>query len=970
MVKIKHVLLVLIVLLILNANLKSQVQLQIWIPDTVTTCNEISIVITAINLDPIQHDSIQIGLHAGNLLFFLDSSLLDENGQSVHPLFLDTDSVHFQIDQILSGDSKDYTIVAKSIEQTCVGTSHSVALSIAGNLWGTSLITVTSNSNAFLLENPLTFKEETFRIPIDTVGSNTWGVTWVDYDNDGWEDLFVTNYNSWKHNSMYRNNGNGTFTEQALGQLTSQLGNSVSSTWADYNNDGLTDAFISNNTGSLNSLYTNLGSGVFQKIVNGSVNEFDGNCHNAIWLDVENDGFVDLFITDYNMQEHNRLFHNFGNGYFSDITPSSMIQDTLKSIGATAADIDNDGDLDIVVPCTHGQNNVLYINDGNGNFERDSTSVICADGGYSVGACWGDVDNDLDMDLFISNTSSQLNYMYINDGFGGFTRDLSYPFNTDIGHASGATFVDVENDGDLDLMVTHDQGISSRLYINDGTGSFTRDSSIMSTVLGYSYPNAVADYDNDGDLDFFIGNMGGGVDMLITNNFQGCNNWCCFNLIGVSSNYNAIGAKIRIHSVINGISTWQLREISSQSGGGAGSQSTRKAYFGIGNAEFIDTVLIFWPSGLVQMETFPIINDCNIYIESSSGTIVSGTCFEDLDLSCGYDTNEVGIAGIPILILPDSIVVLTNYLGEYSYYLQNGNYQLKQIGHQGVKQICPIDTNGYFLTITGGIVQDIDFADTLVKTMLYPEICQGDTLATAFSSYTSSGVYTEILIDEFGFDSIVEHHLTVHPTYYNIDLREICSGDTVLFQNQLYSSSGIYDHHLLSINGCDSLETLDLTIVELNIPLNMNHDTLESITNFDAYQWLDCNNNYAPIAGETNQIYVADQNGYYAVEVTEVGCRDTSICVTISGVAIEELTHDFNLQVYPNPSTGRIHIKWPDPMNLSIRIFNAHGSLLSRYSFDQSSNTSLSLKLVSGIYLLEAVSEEGEIAMFKIIVQN
>ena len=127
MVKIKHVLLVLIVLLILNANLKSQVQLQIWIPDTVTTCNEISIVITAINLDPIQHDSIQIGLHAGNLLFFLDSSLLDENGQSVHPLFLDTDSVHFQIDQILSGDSKDYTIVAKSIEQTCVGTSHSVA---------------------------------------------------------------------------------------------------------------------------------------------------------------------------------------------------------------------------------------------------------------------------------------------------------------------------------------------------------------------------------------------------------------------------------------------------------------------------------------------------------------------------------------------------------------------------------------------------------------------------------------------------------------------------------------------------------------------------------------------------------------------------------------------------------------------------------------------------------------------------
>ena len=200
-------------------------------------------------------------------------------------------------------------------------------------------------------------------------GGLSLGNSWGDYDNDGDLDLFVTN--SGGNNFLYLNNGNGNFVKITSGPVVTDGGFSYGSSWGDFNNDGALDLFVAN-LGGNNFLYRNNGSGNFGKIINGSIvtdNEFSGS---SSWGDYDNDGDLDLFVANwvFIVAADNFLFQNSGDGSFDIITNGLVVTDGGDSRGSSWGDFDNDGDIDLFVTNSNNENNFLYRNDGGGNFVK------------------------------------------------------------------------------------------------------------------------------------------------------------------------------------------------------------------------------------------------------------------------------------------------------------------------------------------------------------------------------------------------------------------------------------------------------------------------------------------------------------------------------------------------------------------------------------------------------------------------
>lgn len=200
------------------------------------------------------------------------------------------------------------------------------------------------------------------------------------------------------------------------------------------------------------------------------------------------------------------------------------------------------------------------------------------------------------MDLYVTNASNQKNFFYINQGNGTFTRDYSSVIVQERGHSHGSGWADLDKDGDLDLVVGNDNGNVNFVYKNNGDGTFSKSTVIESdaeNTMGLSF----VDYDMDGDLDLFTANNGQNSNTFYKNNINECINYKGFQLVGERSNKSAIGARIKLKANIYGQEVWQTRQINTQSGGGASAQSSIRAYFGLGDAEIIDSLVIDWPSG-------------------------------------------------------------------------------------------------------------------------------------------------------------------------------------------------------------------------------------------------------------------------------------------------------------------------------------------------------------------------------------
>ena len=467
--------------------------------------------------------------------------------------------------------------------------------------------------------------------PVDEGGRSV-GSSWADYNNDGHMDLFVLNF-AGISNFLYRNNGNGTFTKINNGAIVNDGGDSYAASWGDYNNDGFMDLFVANSSffaqGRQNFLYKNTNGNSFMAINSSPIVNEQHDSNNGSWADVDNDGDLDLFVANGSIvSEANALYMNSGspNFTFTKVTTGAIANEPVISISmhGSLADFDNDGDLDLFVAnggfiANASQNNTLYQNNGNGNFQKVTNTgsyPMIADGGFSTSASWADYDNDGDMDLFVANLKTPAdtdgkNFFYKNNGGPNytFTKFNSGPIVQDPASSRGSSWGDYDNDGDLDLFVVNDDG-SNFLYRNNGNDQFSNISqgSLVHNV-GSSNASTWADFDKDGYLDLFVANS-----FTVTNNFlyrnnrargSNNNNWVNIKCIGngTGSNIAAIGAKVTVKANINGTSVTQTRFISGQSGGGWGGQNSLNVEFGLAGATQIDELTVEWPSGQMHQQS-------------------------------------------------------------------------------------------------------------------------------------------------------------------------------------------------------------------------------------------------------------------------------------------------------------------------------------------------------------------------------
>jgi len=415
------------------------------------------------------------------------------------------------------------------------------------------------------------------------------GTSWADYDGDGDLDLFVAGQFGAAY-TLYRNEGNGTFSnvtaEVGMADATWQSQGGV---WADYDNDGRLDLYVVN-VDAPNELYHNDGDRGFTEV--GAVAGVNDSARGAAaaWGDYDRDGWVDLYVSNLSGGT-NRLYHNLGNGRFEDVTGDMGLVLEADTRGCAWGDFDDDGDPDLVVAGV--KMNCLYQN----NSPHPFTNVAPEKGlgfpdSVTEAVAWGDYDNDGDLDLYFVRLWRYYQKLYRNLGNGSFEDASRAAGIADKDNGFTATWVDFDNDGDLDIHVDNAEADDDLLYTNNGNGTFSErraSEGIAATVEGFGA--AWGDFDNDGDMDFFSGETGAG--RLYRNNCTG-RHWLIVKPIGTISNRAGIGARVK---VTTGTSS-QIREI--RGGSGRCCQSGLWAHFGLGEVDTADVVEVHWPSGAVS----------------------------------------------------------------------------------------------------------------------------------------------------------------------------------------------------------------------------------------------------------------------------------------------------------------------------------------------------------------------------------
>ena len=389
-----------------------------------------------------------------------------------------------------------------------------------------------------------------------TIGSAlSFGGYAADYDNDGWEDLFVVKWGGGA-NQLFRNTlGTDFIAVDAVeaGSIVTDRHNWVSAGWADYNRDGFLDLFVGNRTTENDFLYRGNSDGMFSAMPSsevGDVVQDQGWTEACAWADYNNDGWPDLWVVNFDWvndgsKGENTLYRN-DRGVFSRISQGSIA--TIRSSGSAAwGDYNNDGFLDLFLTDFWGTNS-LHQNSQGETFTDVGEEAGVASPMVSWAATWGDYDNDGLLDLFVAAYSEGSSVLYHNDGDGSFSMvDVGSPLRDGV-NRSGVTLADYNNDGFLDLCIVCGDGVPAQnlLYRNNGNA----------------------------------------------------NHWLKCRLIGSASNRSAVGAKVRVKAEIGEESVWQLREVGAGGSGGGG--SPRVVHFGLGDATSVDVIRIEWPSGTVQ----------------------------------------------------------------------------------------------------------------------------------------------------------------------------------------------------------------------------------------------------------------------------------------------------------------------------------------------------------------------------------
>ncbi len=417
-------------------------------------------------------------------------------------------------------------------------------------------------------------------------------IAWGDREGDGDPDLYVVNFQSTA--KLLENFGGGVFMDFTTMPEANQAAGAAAE-WGDYDNDGDPDLYVGNFQAPNRLLRNDIVPFTDQM----RMPESDpGDAAGVTWVDVDRDGWLDLHVTNVNGMS-DRLFMNHGfphgPGGFLDLTQPPL-DDPGDSRDAAWADYDNDGDADCFLTHYDTQTSRMLRNDW--PVFTDVTTGPLLDTGPSFGACWGDYDNDGDLDLYLVKGTGAPNRLLRNDGGGAFVDVTAGPLG-DTGGGYGACWGDYDNDGDLDLYVVNGcmSGfgcVANRLLRNDGGGVFSDDTNGPLGDQGLGRAAAFADYDQDGDLDLYLANWGS-ANRLMRNDLNNGNSWLHVNLTGVGRNRSAIGTRVTVWSPTLGR---QMREISDMTAGPG--QGDLRVEFGLGADARVDSLHVAWPAGYVQ----------------------------------------------------------------------------------------------------------------------------------------------------------------------------------------------------------------------------------------------------------------------------------------------------------------------------------------------------------------------------------
>jgi enediyne biosynthesis protein E4 len=495
--------------------------------------------------------------------------------------------------------------------------------------------------------------ENTKKYIIETTGT---GVAIFDYDNDGWPDIFIVNGTKLEGfpagkaptNHLYHNNHDGTFSDVTEKAGLARTGWGQGVCVGDYDNDGWDDLYVTYY--GKNILYHNNGNGTFTDVsdkagVAGSGKAWGTGC---AFVDYDRDGRVDLMVANYVDFDlsaapapgerasciwkgvpvmcgpqglpgaKNILYHNRGDGTFEDVTTRAHIDKTTGhyAFSVTTSDFDDDGWPDIFVACDSTPS-ILYHNNRDGTFTDVAITAGAAfneDGRAQagMGSTVADYNGDGRLDIFKTNFSDDTATLYRNNGDGTFD-DVTYQAGLGLNTQYlgwGTTFLDFDNDGWPDLLLVNghvypevdSQHLGSNfqepriLYHNNGDGKFTDISASAGPGITNAMSSrglAVGDLWNDGRLSAVVSNMNAPPSLLV-NQVRTANHWVAFRAIGTKSNRDGIGARIRVHAGARTL----VDEV--RSGSSFDSNNDMSVHFGLRTAAKVDWVEVRWPSGLLE----------------------------------------------------------------------------------------------------------------------------------------------------------------------------------------------------------------------------------------------------------------------------------------------------------------------------------------------------------------------------------
>lgn len=824
------------------------------------------------------------------------------------------------------------------------------------------------------------------------IGNNLFGsgISFYDFDHDGWDDLSFARSGG---PSQFYKNVNGQF--QQLDPLVFVNGAIKAIQWVDFDNDGDSDLFVTirgdnlvllRNEGDWNFTDVSSTCGLFQN---------DENTYGASWGDYDLDGDLDVYICTYDFQSSpgeyerwNHLYRNNGDGTFTDVTLESNTHDGISlTFQSIWVDYDRDGWPDLYLINDKINPNILFRNLGDGTFEDVSSATNTGLLMDAMTATWGDYNNDSLLDFYETNTVSNGTVHMQNTG-GGVYNDVAVELGTYLlTYTWAAEWFDADNDMDLDMYVSEADPLNTNqpnyFFINDGvdenfTYSLATDS-LLSPDSTDAYSAASGDLDNDGALDFVV-QVKNPYTARIWHNNGNENHWMRIGLTGVVSNRDAIGTWIELFTA----GQYQMRY--TVCGENYIGQNSQYEHFGLGLNDQIDSLILSWPSGLIetyydlpadQLHIFTEGNSLSYSVDYSPSLVCHGDSVllqVDTDDPIEWNTGEstpaiYGAAG------NDYWAIIDHSLGFEiaTDTITIESYPQPQIETSSTPTSCYNSVDG---TISWEVSNEISISEVEIL-----ELPQGnlDSLAP--------GIYELGFTDEFGCQSLIE--LTIlspdtlsidavlnHPSCFEADDGQI----TIEVNNSQGTweaewenvdspeglSAGSYQVAVVDSVGCMNNATFVLTdppqlSINLEVGPFINSATVNAMPEGGTPPYI-----IVWSTGEEGaQIEIENEGDFWVMITDSSGCTiSTEFIIT----AIDQINKPV-ITLYPNPANSTFQL-YNFAQDVHIKVIDLRGNTVIS-KFTKSIIEPISIKhLTNGLYFVVLANEKGETQILKLIVHH